>query len=599
LNECDSDTVPILIFFRKGSVSFAINYHLITILMSESFPSPRVEVATPSLHPALYGPEALSGTVPTILVCPLPLPGLSHEQLLPELSHELKTPLTGIMGLAQVLQRNSGPLADREYQYADLIYQRSQQLLVSINDLFDLAQICTHQFVLQLRPIELSSVVNTALKIAKYTALSGLFGVISSHSLDEETELWMMGDLPRVEQLLTHLIGYFAVQGVPESQPTLKLSSHHSWLSITLVGTLQAESIPAQTHLSCPYPHLESSASTMPGRSGTVLKFLLAKQLTQLHGGDVSWRRKASLETEVTVLLPRDLTQATLFTRLGLPQPLLLIYAPHLPEADDLIEHLQAQNVLGVIARSLDEVSEKVKILSPSNLVLDGNCTKTPEWTEIETLLRETSVFHPIEIIWLQTPPKLNENAQTQASEVWSLPFVSEQIAQTLQQTQKRAKRFWSNSIAMSQPPIDDLPAQSARLLTVLQIDQVLLSSSEAVFAEILTYLSGNFGCSILAVDNLEQAELLAQIWQPKIIICPGTLPKWATNCPQTSVLVQLPLFVLALTNHQTTIPSTHLNYQKTYFVSPNASVQSAAQQLYQQLMAAAKFYSPSPPSPG
>jgi two-component system, sensor histidine kinase len=284
--------------------------------MPESSPSHGPEATTPSLHPAIYGTDLTPGNVPTILVCPLPLPGFLHEQLLSELSHELKTPLTGIMGLAQVLQHDPTPRADRECQYADLIYQRSQQLLVSINDLFDLAQLCTHQFVLQLRPIELSSVVKTALKVAQHTTTSDLPTVASAHAADDKTEFWMMGDLSRVEQLLTHLIGYFAAQSLPGSHPVLTLRSHPSWLSITLMGTLQAELVQAQAHLSWPYPQ-ESGSSTMPGRSGAVLKFLLSKQLAQLHGGEVSWTIQSALDTQVTVLLPRDLTRATLFTRPG------------------------------------------------------------------------------------------------------------------------------------------------------------------------------------------------------------------------------------------------------------------------------------------
>jgi hypothetical protein len=552
--------------------------------MPESSPSHGSEATTPSLHPAIYGTDLLPGNIPTILVCPLPLPGFPHEQLLPELSHELKTPLAGIMGLAQVLQRDPTPRADREYQYADLIYQRSQQLLVSINDLFDLAQLCTHQFVLQLRPIELSSAVKTALKVAQHTTTSDLPIAASANTADDETEFWMMGDLSRVEQLLTHLIGYFAAQSLPGSHPVLTLRSHQSWLSITLMGALQAESVQAQAQLRWPY-ELESGTSTMPGRSGAVLKFLLAKQLAQLHGGDVSWTIQSTLDTEVTVLLPRDLTRATLFTCPGVSQPLFLIYAPLLDEADGLIQTLRNLDVWVVVARSQPEAQEKVKILSPSVLVLDRSCITAPEWPALEVLLTEPSPFKP-RVIWLKNPPNPDDDRQINVLDVWPLPLPPDRIIQTLEKLQTHGtlapSPCPSETAASTQ---NSSPAQSPRPLIMLQMDSISASPPATRLIELLACLSRDFGCSVLAADDLAQAELLAQIWRPQVMICPGAAPKWLMSLSDSSVLAQIPLFLLDVKDRKTSpLPNTGL--WRNYLVDCNVSIHSAAQQLYQQLIA-------------
>jgi His Kinase A (phospho-acceptor) domain len=554
--------------------------------MPDPLPPHVWEAAKPSLHPALYGTEGLPSAVPTILLCPLPLPGFHHEQLLPELSHELKTPLTGIMGLAQVLQRDTAPMADREHLYADLIYQRSQQLLLSINDLFDLAQLCTHQFVLQLRPIDLASVMKTALQVAQHTTPSNLPWIEAAHPHLENIELWMMGDLRRVEQLLTHLIGYFAVQSLPESHPKMTLRSHHSWLSITLMGRLQFDSALGPGHLSEPYPGLNAWVSNLPGRSGTFLKFLLAQQLAQLHGGDVSWRAQASLETEVTVLLPRDLTRATFFKRSGPAQPLFVIYAPQLAQVDDLAQMLHQQDVLAVIARSLHEVQEKARILSPSVLILDGDCVKTLEWSALEALLAERSTCNPIQIVWLGTRPFPTDKEPIQTLDIWSMPLISDQVAQTLQQLQQNAKQL--SSKAPAQAVVASHIPQCPRPFIVLQIGQISLSPPETMFVAIMTHLSRDFGCSVLVVDDLEHAELLAEIWQPQVMICSGTLPAWAVHVPQSSVLAQLPLFLLDIEGHK--VPQCYSsNHCSVYPVARNASIQDSAQTLYEALSAAAQ----------
>jgi His Kinase A (phospho-acceptor) domain len=562
--------------------------------MSAFLPSHDSEASTPSLHPALFGTETLPGSVPTILVCPLPLPGLPHEQLLPELSHELKTPLTGIMGLAQVLQRYPNPIADRERQYAELIYQKSQQLLVSINDLFDLAQLCTHQFVLQLRPLELFSVVKTALKVAQYTTDSKMPAVEPRADSPDDSELWMMGDLPRLEQLLTHLIGYFSVQGAPESHPVLKLRtsdaqlSQGSWISITLIGTLREESAQAQDRqLRWPHPPLDLGASAMPGRNGAVLKFLLAKQLAQLHGGDVSWMIRQSLETEVTVLLPRDLTRATVLTRPGSANPVFLIYAQPNAEINDVVHLLQGQGVLVAIGRSPDEIQEKIKILSPAALVLNSGCVEAPEWPALMTWLTEHSTRTPVHLIWLKTPPIRENNSPLNTLDVWPLPLTAARIAQTLGQIRQNAEQVRSPqaTIDSSAKGVRSLH-QSSHSLVVLQLDPVSpVRPPAAIFMELLTCLSRDFGCSFLAADDPEQAELLSQIWKPRAMICTESAPKWAMHFSQPSGLAELPLFLLCLEERKPQQRSEG-NHCRVFPVDRQVSIQNVAQHLYQALTA-------------
>jgi hypothetical protein len=561
--------------------------------MPASMPSHDSEALKPSLHPAFFGTEALPGSVPTILVCPLPLPGLPHEQLLPELGHELKTPLTGIMGLAQVLQRYPNPIADRERQYAELIYQKSQQLLVSINDLFDLAQLCTHQFVLQLRPIELFSVVKTALKAAQYATDSKMPTVEPTADSPNESELWMMGDLPRLEQLLTHLIGYFFVQGASESHPVLKIRtsdaqlSQGSWISIALVGTLREEYAQAQDRqLSWPHQSLDPGSSAMPGRSSAVLKFLLAKQLAQLHGGDASWMIRKSLETEVTVLLPRDLTRATVLTRPGSSDAVFLIYAKPETGTDDAVQMLRSQGILVAIGRSPDEIQEKVKILSPVALVFDSGCVETPEWPALMTWLTEQSTRTPMHLVCLKTSPIRKTKSSLKVLDVWPLPLTAARIEQTLHRIRQNAEQI--------RPPQSTIDArskgvgvhQSSRSLIVLQLDPVSpVRPPEAIFVELLACLSRDFSCSFLAADDPEQAELLGKIWKPRAMICTEFAPKWAMHFSQPSVLAELPLFLLCLEERKSR-QGPKVDRCRVFPINRQTAIQNIAQRLYQALSA-------------
>ncbi|MGB8698386.1 MAG: HAMP domain-containing sensor histidine kinase, partial [Thermosynechococcaceae cyanobacterium] len=225
-----------------------------------------------SLHPALSGGDqtSISSLTPTVWVCPLPLSVLSHEQLLSELSHELKTPLTGIMGLAQVIQRQRNPVAGREQQYADLIYQKSQQLLIAINDLFDFTQLSIRQFVLQLRPLDLTPIFKTALQTAQRAIGPMSDGEAQFVQDDAATEHWMVADPTRLEQLFTHLTSYLLLLSPGERQLHLAVHTQNNWTAITLTAIPARCANTGQADFTGSNPFSALNTAIVPGESSAV-----------------------------------------------------------------------------------------------------------------------------------------------------------------------------------------------------------------------------------------------------------------------------------------------------------------------------------------
>ncbi len=61
------------------------------------------------------------------------------EQFLANTSHELRTPMNGIMGMTNLLRDT--PLAEDQLEYVDAVSQCANDLLRMINDLLDVSQI--------------------------------------------------------------------------------------------------------------------------------------------------------------------------------------------------------------------------------------------------------------------------------------------------------------------------------------------------------------------------------------------------------------------------------------------------------------------------
>jgi Signal transduction histidine kinase len=69
---------------------------------------------------------------------------LAKSTFLANMSHELRTPLNGIMGYAQILQRDKN-CNSQQHKDVDIIYQCSEHLLTLINDILGLSKIEANQ----------------------------------------------------------------------------------------------------------------------------------------------------------------------------------------------------------------------------------------------------------------------------------------------------------------------------------------------------------------------------------------------------------------------------------------------------------------------
>ena len=80
------------------------------------------------------------------------------EILLPTIAHELKSPLTGIVGLSSLLKAQKlGSLNQRQIRYTQLIHNSGQRLMSVVNGLLELTSLTTGKIELKLELINLES----------------------------------------------------------------------------------------------------------------------------------------------------------------------------------------------------------------------------------------------------------------------------------------------------------------------------------------------------------------------------------------------------------------------------------------------------------
>ncbi|MBK8051407.1 MAG: PAS domain S-box protein [Anaerolineales bacterium] len=128
----------------------------------------------------------------------------AKDEFLASMSHELRSPLSGILGASEGLQAEVyGPINDRQRRALHSIDVSGQHLLGLINDILDVAKVEAGQVVLQLDPMSAGDVCQASLQLVR--GLAAKKHQRLSFSM-EPTEIGMLADPRRLKQVLVNLL---------------------------------------------------------------------------------------------------------------------------------------------------------------------------------------------------------------------------------------------------------------------------------------------------------------------------------------------------------------------------------------------------------
>src|SRR5687767_818259 len=93
------------------------------------------------------------------------------SEFLANMSHELRTPLNAIIGFSEVMRDGLvGPMSDKQRNFTGDILRSGQHLLSLINDILDLSKVEAGKMLLDLDPVEVSSLFVNSLTIVREKA---------------------------------------------------------------------------------------------------------------------------------------------------------------------------------------------------------------------------------------------------------------------------------------------------------------------------------------------------------------------------------------------------------------------------------------------
>ena len=124
------------------------------------------------------------------------------ETFLANVSHEIRTPINGILGMARLLHKTK--LDSIQRNYLEILRVTADNLSVIVNDILDIAKIESGKLSIEKIIFRLEDVANTALQTQMYKAEEkdlGLHLYMPSQSLPP-----LVGDPHRLNQILLNLL---------------------------------------------------------------------------------------------------------------------------------------------------------------------------------------------------------------------------------------------------------------------------------------------------------------------------------------------------------------------------------------------------------
>ena len=500
------------------------------------------------------------------------------DELLTSISHELKSPLTAIVGLSSLLKEEKlGKLNQRQIRYSELIYRSGRQLMKTVGDMLELSYLATGKLKLNFESIKIRTLctevyqrILNRLEESHQFEEKSLVQPRFKLSIAKDLEM-VVADEVRLRQVVTYLLDN-AVKFLQwkettlstlEKKITITINRWSQWIAITIEDNglgipeevqniLLEKCFQSENHLDNRYDEIG-------------LGLILSHQLAKAHGGDISFVSFWGRGSKFTLLLPSSYSkissdiQSNSYSIASVRQNLELSYYNHqhkqqsqdstilsknnllvlvidsvVAQINELDLQLKELGYYPVIARTATEALQKAHQLQPSKIFLNPSLSQIYD-TDILTLLKSDSLTTKIPVFLLVAKGEEQQN-YGQADGLVTLPIKQKSLKKLIPLVKKDFTWTKKRLTILHLYPESETTSN-------LKITQ----NSDLNFA-LNEHLSG-LNHRVLEADSLEQGEILARIWQIDAIVLDGRILQepllYLRSLKKSTSLSSLPLVTL------------------------------------------------------
>ncbi|MCB9743147.1 MAG: response regulator [Alphaproteobacteria bacterium] len=223
----------------------------------------------------------------------------SKDDLLAIMGHEIRTPLSAVLGLGGLLKEAS--VGTPQEEYAELMVSATESLLDMLEHILDHDKLRAGQLQLAQAPFELSALVEGSVRALGISAQEK--GLRFSLSVDPRAPSAYIGDVRRVRQILVNLVSN-AIKYTPAGAVHVQVSWEAEGPSLRFLVEDTGVGIPEahQAGIFAPYERGQFGVGGAVGGSGLGLS--ICAKLVTLMRGEIRFESEEGRGTRFFVTLP-------------------------------------------------------------------------------------------------------------------------------------------------------------------------------------------------------------------------------------------------------------------------------------------------------
>lgn len=207
----------------------------------------------------------------------------TKNELITNVAHDLRTPLTSIIGYLELLTNNQQIPADMQHKYIEIAYGKSRRLQKLIEDLFGFTKLNYGKIAMHVGQIDIVKLLGQLVEEAYPNFVEkGL-----SYDLQSNVPAKIINaDGNLLARLFDNLIGNAIKYGADGKRVLVKIHAESETVTVSVTNygyVIPADELPLIFNK---FYRVEQSRSSSTG--GTGLGLAIAKEIVDMHGGTIS-----------------------------------------------------------------------------------------------------------------------------------------------------------------------------------------------------------------------------------------------------------------------------------------------------------------------
>ncbi|NFN29746.1 HAMP domain-containing histidine kinase [Clostridium botulinum] len=205
----------------------------------------------------------------------------NKNELITSVSHDLRTPLTSIIGYVDLLKKNEFNDKEKFDNYIEVIDERTKSLNRLINELFEYTKLTSHDIKLNYSRLEIVSLIEQM--VGEYTPIFNKENLEVIKDITDK-DIFINADIEKIVRVLENLLTNAIKYSVKNSKVLIKLLEENDYVVVSVLN--KAKDI-TEDDLKNIFERFYKVDKSRKEQDSTGLGLSIVKRIVELHNGEI------------------------------------------------------------------------------------------------------------------------------------------------------------------------------------------------------------------------------------------------------------------------------------------------------------------------